>query len=231
MNLAHVIGLDLGKQSDYSALALLRWQLEDITRVELPYGPIRPKLLFNPPKRSYLVPTLKRWHLGTPYRDIAAQVARFLKLPALSQAPWPPVLVVDATGVGDPVCEMIREEMARAQVPGGMCQVTITGGSATTRPNHGCWHVAKKTLASILMVLLGHRRLQVLPQLAEAKTLASELGTFTVKITPAGNESFESWRERDHDDLVLAVALAAWAAETLDWPPLEAIPQPTRYRA
>jgi hypothetical protein len=24
---------------------------------------------------------------------------------------------------------------------------------------------------------------------------------------------FESWRERDHDDLVLAVALAAWLAE------------------
>ena len=25
-----------------------------------------------------------------------------------------------------------------------------------------------------------------------------------------GNETFESWRERDHDDLVLAVALAIW---------------------
>ena len=29
----------------------------------------------------------------------------------------------------------------------------------------------------------------------------------------SGNETFESWRERDHDDLVLAVALAAWLGE------------------
>jgi hypothetical protein len=33
------------------------------------------------------------------------------------------------------------------------------------------------------------------------------------KISDSGNEQFESWRERDHDDLVLAVALAVWAAE------------------
>jgi hypothetical protein len=38
-----------------------------------------------------------------------------------------------------------------------------------------------------------------------------------VKITEELNETFESWRERDHDDLVLAVALAAWAAEALEF--------------
>jgi hypothetical protein len=38
--------------------------------------------------------------------------------------------------------------------------------------------------------------------------LAEELAAFRVKVTPAGNETFEAWRERDHDDLVLAVALA-----------------------
>ena len=31
-----------------------------------------------------------------------------------------------------------------------------------------------------------------------------------VKVTLAGNETFEAWRERDHDDLVLAVALALY---------------------
>jgi hypothetical protein len=40
------------------------------------------------------------------------------------------------------------------------------------------------------------------------------LGTFKVKINiNTGNESFEAWRERDHDDLVLAVALACWFGE------------------
>jgi hypothetical protein len=47
-----------------------------------------------------------------------------------------------------------------------------------------------------------------------AKTLAEELGKFRVKINMASaTESFEAWRERYHDDLVLAVALAAWAGE------------------
>ncbi len=39
-------------------------------------------------------------------------------------------------------------------------------------------------------------------------SLPSEL--LDVKVTLAGNEQFESWRERDHDDLVLAVALALY---------------------
>jgi hypothetical protein len=42
-----------------------------------------------------------------------------------------------------------------------------------------------------------------------------ELGTSytAVKITPATNEVFGAWREGQHDDLVLAVAIAVWQAE------------------
>jgi hypothetical protein len=43
-----------------------------------------------------------------------------------------------------------------------------------------------------------------------ASALAEELAAFRVKITLAGNETFEAWRERDHDDLVLAVAMALY---------------------
>ena len=46
-----------------------------------------------------------------------------------------------------------------------------------------------------------------------AEVLTKELLTFKVKITTAGNETFEAWRERDHDDLVLALAVALWYAE------------------
>jgi hypothetical protein len=33
-----------------------------------------------------------------------------------------------------------------------------------------------------------------------------------VKTTPSGNEQYGAWREGEHDDLVLAVALACWGA-------------------
>jgi hypothetical protein len=45
--------------------------------------------------------------------------------------------------------------------------------------------------------------------------LVQELGAFRVKITASANETFEAWRERDHDDLVLAVAMAAWVGQRM----------------
>jgi hypothetical protein len=43
--------------------------------------------------------------------------------------------------------------------------------------------------------------------------LVRELQNFRVKLTVAAHETFGAWREGDHDDLVLAVALACWLAE------------------
>ena len=34
-----------------------------------------------------------------------------------------------------------------------------------------------------------------------------------MKITTAGNDTYEAWRESDHDDLVLAAAFACWYGE------------------
>jgi hypothetical protein len=90
--------------------------------------------------------------------------------------------------------------------------ITITGGA---QPGYadGCWSVPKRELAGTLQVLLGTRRLEVAPALPLAKVLAREMATFKVKINVAtGSESFEAWRERDHDDLIRSVALACWYA-------------------
>jgi hypothetical protein len=47
-----------------------------------------------------------------------------------------------------------------------------------------------------------------------ASVLQAELLNFKVKIDPqTAHDSYSSWRESDHDDLVLSVALAAWFAE------------------
>jgi hypothetical protein len=39
-----------------------------------------------------------------------------------------------------------------------------------------------------------------------------------VKVTADRNETFSSWRERDHDDLVLALAPGVWMGERLGPP-------------
>jgi hypothetical protein len=184
-------GLDLGQAKDYTAVAVLE-------RTAVPDPKREGRTL-----RHYAVRHLERLPLGTPYPDVCTRLARLFASPPLTDSS----LAVDYTGVGRPVLDMLR----RAKIPARLRPVTITGGS---KPKlDGGWHVPKKDLVSTLQVLLQSRRLQVAPSLPEAPTLVQELTTFQVKITPAANETFGAWREGAHDDLVLAVAVAAWEGE------------------
>jgi hypothetical protein len=49
---------------------------------------------------------------------------------------------------------------------------------------------------------------------------------FKAKITASANETFEAWREGQHDDLVLAVALAVWGGENLGLGPWDVTVDP-----
>jgi hypothetical protein len=101
-----------------------------------------------------------------------------------------------------------------------MVRVFITPGNAVTNLGDGEWHVAKRQLVSVLAALMGESRLRVRAKDDLAPVLQREMRTFTVRTTAAGNEKFEAdWREKEHDNLVLALALACWAAESLTWPP------------
>ena len=134
-------------------------------------------------------------------------VRELLLRPALRDAS----LVVDQTGVGRAVVDMLWDEL-RGQVPCHFTAVTITGGHAVTNPANGCLHVPKKELVGAVQVLLQSRRLRIAQTLPEAPVLVKELDNFRVKITEAANETFGAWREGQHDDLVFATALAAFMA-------------------
>ena len=53
---------------------------------------------------------------------------------------------------------------------------------------------------------------EYLSLIPELETLSKELEAFRTKVTADRNETFSAWREKDHDDLVLAAALAIWVA-------------------
>jgi hypothetical protein len=101
--------------------------------------------------------------------------------------------------------------LRRAKIPASIRPITITGDTKVTLDRG--WHVPKKDLVGLLQVLLQSRRIKAAPTLPAAPTLVQELLNFQVKITPAANETFGAWREGVHDDLVLAVAIAAWEGE------------------
>ena len=190
-----LIGLDLGQTQDFTALAVLRRPRK--TGKETRHDP--------PP--VYDVPHLQRFPLGTPYPQIVSAVVDLLRLPILRGS----MLVVDQTGVGRAVVDMFTDAL-HGRADGWFCPITITGGIDVTEVN-GSMRVPKKELVACLQVLLQTRRLRIAPSLPDAAVLVREFETFRVKITEAANETFGAWREGQHDDLVLAVALAAWMGE------------------
>jgi hypothetical protein len=186
----HYVGLDLGQSADPTALAVVEvteaWD-DDTQEWQPVYG----------------VRHLHRWQLGSRYPLIVKDVARLLSSAKLMD----PVLVVDRTGVGAPVCDLFVE----ADVQATIMQVHITAGSKTHFED-GIHYVPKKELVSSLQVPLQRQRLRI-AKLPDRTLLEKELLNFRVKITADMNETFGAWREGQHDDIVLAVAMAVWAAQ------------------
>jgi len=116
-------------------------------------------------------------------------------------------LVVDQTGVGAPVVDLSRHA---GLDPVG---VLIHGGDKASSEGD-TWRVPKRDLVGSLQVLFQSERLKISKKLPLASVLQSELLNFKVKIDPVtAHDSYSAWREADHDDLVLSVAMAAWWAE------------------
>jgi hypothetical protein len=65
-------------------------------------------------------------------------------------------------------------------------------------------------LVARLRSLLASGRLQVAVGLPGAEPFLRELADFRVSVTPRGSEAFGAGARGARDDLVLAVALAAW---------------------
>src|SRR5206468_4279983 len=111
---------------------------------------------------TYACRHLQRWPLGTAYTAIVADLGTLLATPPLPGG----TLVVDATGCGRPVIDMIRQ----ARLPAGLVPVTITAGHALTVGPDG-YLVPKRELVISLQILLQSRRLHIARALAEAATL------------------------------------------------------------
>lgn len=112
----------------------------------------------------------------------------------------PPQLNIDATGVGQPVVDLLKEAGLRP-IP-----VYLTGGQKELHID-GEIHLAKALLVSNLQVLLQTHRVH-LPDTAEARALTEELLNYEIKITEALNLQMGVFTTGAHDDLATALGLA-----------------------
>ncbi len=231
------LGLDLAQTSDFSAMvAVEQVTMRTGERVPVPTNPWarawEPRLpaysaIVDETTSAYHLRFLQRAPLGTPYTRIVEWVALVLhdlrqqaEEDSLPWAPRPlgaaqrreyhhaaPTLVIDQTGVGRPVIDLLRE----ANLPATIVPVTITGGDDVTGNSSG-YRVPKRDLVSAIQVLLQQRRLRWASSLAGADDLAQELASFRISISETAHDSYGA-RSGAHDDLVLALSLAVWAAE------------------
>lgn len=188
------IGLDLGQTTDYSALSLIRERVGGETPI-------------------HDVPALHRWPLGTPYTAIVADTVRRVGAVIRRERGALVYLVVDATGVGRPVVDLLAAALADLDCELIAVMITAGQGANFALRDDGAqeWHVPKAFLVSAVQILLQDGRLNIARGLAEAATLQAELKNFRMKFTKSANAMYEAWRDGDHDDLVLCVAMPVWS--------------------
>jgi hypothetical protein len=224
---SYYLGIDLGQARDYTAMSLLeesvfidpKWS-NSVPVVYEQTGWVSPAMLDprqaaramalsnsrgRPPHPTLSIRHLERFELGTPYPRIIERVDEFVDSTPLKGKLI--ACLVDATGVGRAVVDSFHQAGLRV-VP-----VTIHGGDKATWEGGGV-RVPKRDLVSAVQVLLQNGRLKVASGLPLTETLKKELANFRVKIDPkTAHDSYSHWRESDHDDLVLSVAMAAWCRQ------------------
>jgi len=218
-NTLRIVSVDLGQQRDHTAIAIVERGYVSAGELYNAHHRHKGREIYaarEPVRLEYHVRHLERPALGTSYVEVVARILRLLRSlgPEGSEEL---VLAVDMTGVGRPVVDMLEAAIndARDGLPDiTAAWITITGGDSVTKAEGGGLRVPKRDLSSAPLVLMQNKQLKIAEGLRLKDTLQRELLNFKVKInSTTGHDSYEAWREGDHDDLVLAVAMACWCGE------------------
>lgn len=220
-----IIGADLGQVHDYTAVVVVEcWERMMASSIasRLAHGVLGDDA--RAPAPHYDVIQIVRPPLGTPYTELPALLRTLRHAVARRWADLafeargvgvgpqhvPCELVIDRTGVGVAVSDLLRE----AGLP--HTSVTITGGDTITQAEPGHYRVPKRELCGRVQTTLQQRRLRIAEALSEARVLRAELANFKARISLGGHDSYgagEEWREGSNDDTVLATAVAVWYGE------------------
>jgi len=178
------IGVDLGQKHDYSAIVVAE--------------------LVEERKDNYEVRSMQRLPLNTPYPQVAHRLIEVRdKVRSKANSKNGPEILVDATGLGQPVVDMIQQNGV------SVTSVLLTGGEKAVL-KEGSWHIAKSALVCRLQVLLQDRRLKFSKHHPLAEAMIDELLNFEIKVSQGGQDTYGAFKTGAHDDLVVALGLACW---------------------
>jgi hypothetical protein len=148
---------------------------------------------------------LERIPLGTPYPGVVERVREIVWNRQLVRNC---ALALDGTGVGAPVVDMLRA----ARLGCDIAAVTITGGERQHQKG-SVWSVPKRDLIAGVQLLLERGELKLAKGLRELGPLMRELTDVRATAGVGGRVRLGADGCGEHDDLVIALALACWRAK------------------
>lgn len=190
-----VIGCDIGQAVDPTAIIVLESGRPEPTHAK------------DIPELRHIVRHIEKIQLGTSYLQVVERIAT---IGEYSQSLGHPVIVLDATGVGRPIVDMLRK-----RTPISLRAVTFTGGDSESHTDAYAFRVPKRDLVTSLEVVLQSRRLDVVPDCPLQQDLRAELGAFQFNVSARGHDTYDAV-SGSHDDLVSALMLSLWWAERGD---------------
>lgn len=196
----YIVGVSLGGMSQPTAIAIL----EQEARVRGEWGVEQTGLRLR---------HLERPPMDMAYPALIDHIEGLLKALEDNETEDAPALVIDITGTGRSVGRLMTESGLNP------IMVTITGGSDETKNEWREWKVSKASLVGNLQVLYQANRIEIASGLELLSTFTKELHGFKMRHVSLNDNDPEYWRENEFDDLVFAVALAAWQS-------IKAVPTP-----
>lgn len=160
----------------------------------------------NPDERRewhHTVRFLERLPLGTSYPDVARRLAA-LAASVAERSGQRPCLYVDATGVGKPVVDVLRDHKVNALLGA----VYFTYGDRRIEEHSHQVTPGKAWLVSRLQALFQSERLHLPRHHPEAETMTRELLDHEIRVDKNANDTYGAFKVGSHDDLVTALGLA-----------------------
>jgi hypothetical protein len=191
------IGVDIGQRVDPTAIAVIEREERIEKRKDAEGGAQERRVWHHTARR------LERLPLGTPYPEVADRLVDVAARVA-ERTGQRPRLYLDATGVGKPVVDVLRDHQVRAL----LIAVYFTYGDRRMKGENGSIILGKAYLVSRLQALFQGERLHLPRHDPEAETMTRELLDYEIRVDKNANDTYGAFRVGTHDDLVTALGLA-----------------------
>lgn len=193
------VGLDLGQQRDRAALAVVEY---------LPRQTFKMNYVTYEREREMeaRVRYVRRFALGTDYLEVVRETVKLLRHSVFVPGA---TLVVDSTGVGAAVVDLLRQALRGSGLRVELAPVVITGGYQVTAGKNGGYQVPKFELMDALRHVMEGGQVKVASRAGQMERLRKELEGMERRVRETGGVEI-SGKRSGGDDVVMALALAMW---------------------